>query len=72
MKKTKLSNYEYFLKTDTSSYKGKWIAIAEDRVAAIKERADDAFRAAKKKFPKGDISLAKVPQETTLILKIKT
>jgi len=71
MRKTKLSNYEYFLKTDTSSYKGKWIAIAENKVAAVRKRADQAFKAAQKKYPKTNISLAKVPRETTLVLKIK-
>lgn len=63
------SNYEYFLKLDTASYKGKWIAIAKNRVAAVDMRADEAFKIAKKKFPGSKISLAKVPPEETLVLK---
>ena len=72
MKKTKkLSNYEYFLKLDTSTYKGKWIAIAKNKVVAVDRRADKAFSKAQKKYPKESISLAKVPQEETLVLEIK-
>lgn len=72
MKKTKkLSNYEYFLKLDTTSYKGRWIAIAENKVIASGERADETFRSAKRKCPSGKISLAKVPQQATLVLNIE-
>ncbi len=70
-KKKKLSNYEYFLNLDTSSYKGKWVAIAENKVVAASSRADEAFKIAKKKYSKNKISLAKVPQQETLVLKIK-
>ena len=70
-KSKKLSNYEYFLKLDTSSYKGKWIAIAESKVVAVDSRADEAFKTAKKKYPESEISLSKVPQEETLVLKIR-
>lgn len=66
------SNYEYFLKLDTASYKGKWIAIARNKVAAVDMRADEAFKIAKKKFPTSKISLAKVPPEETLIAKFGT
>lgn len=72
MKKAKrLSNYEYFLKLNTTAYKGRWIAIAENKVAAVDQRADGAFKLAKKKYPKSNISLAKVPKEETLVLKIE-
>lgn len=72
MKRSKKpSNYEYFLKLDTTSYKGKWIAIAKNKVVAVDKRADVAFKQAKKKHPKTNISLAKVPREETLVLKIK-
>jgi hypothetical protein len=72
MKKSKtLSNYDYFLKLDTSPYKGKWIAIAKGKIAASSLRADIAFRAAKQKYSPADISLAKVPREESLVLKIQ-
>lgn len=65
------SNYEYFLRTDTTAYKGKWIAIAKKKIAAVSLRADEAFKLARKKYPKSEISLAKVPQQEALVLKIK-
>lgn len=69
MKKVKkISNYEYFLKLDTSSYKGKWIAIANNKVVAASSQADEAFKMAKKKYPKSEISLAKVPRQEALVL----
>lgn len=72
MKKAKkLSNYEYFLKLDTSSYKGKWIAIAENKVVAAGPRADETFKIAQKRYPKSEISLSKVPPQETLVLKIR-
>lgn len=67
----KVSNYEYFLKLNTSPYKGKWIAIAENKIAAVGTRADETFKVAKKKYPKSKISLTKVPSQETLVLKIK-
>lgn len=71
-KAKKLSNYEYFLKLNTTSFKGKWIAIAENKVVATSPQANEAFKIAKKKYPKSNISLAKVPQEETLVLVIRT
>lgn len=72
MKKIKqTSNYKYFLNLDTSSYKGKWIAIAKNKVAAISSKASGAFKMAQKKYPKSEISLAKVPPEQALVLALK-
>ena len=70
-KAKKPSNYEYFLKLNTASYKGKWIAIAKNKVLAASPQADEAFKMAKKKYPKGNISLAKVPQQEALVLVVK-
>lgn len=65
----KLSNYEYFLKVDTSPYKGEWVAIAESKIVAHGKDAQKVYKQAKKKTPK-DVSLAKVPSEQALILKL--
>lgn len=70
-KATKRSNYEYFLRLNTSPYKGKWIAIAENKVVASGTRADKTFKIAQKKYPKDKISLAKVPREQSLVLGIR-
>lgn len=69
--KKKLSNYEYFLKLNVSSYKGKWVAITDNKVAAVGERADETFKAAKKKYPKSNISITKVPSAGALVLTIR-
>jgi len=67
----KRSNYDFFLKLDTSPYRGKWIAIAENKVVASGVQADEAFRKARKKYPQTKISLAKVPQQESLVLEIR-
>lgn len=70
MKSTKkLSNYDYFLKVDTSPYKGEWVAIAGSKVVAHGKDAQRVYKQASKKTSKG-VSLAKVPSEQVLILKL--
>lgn len=71
MKSTKkLSNYDYFLKVDTSAYKGEWVAITQSKVVAHGKDAQTVYNQAKKKAPKGEVSLAKVPSEQVLVLKL--
>lgn len=65
---TRLTNYEAFLKLDTSPYKGEWIAISKDKVVAHGKDADVVYKTAKKKTPSGRISLAKAPDEQMLVL----
>lgn len=65
----KLSNYDYFLKVDTSPYKGEWVAIAESKIVAHGKDAQKVYQQAKKKTPE-DVSLAKVPSEQVLVLKL--
>lgn len=70
MRKTKVdsSNYNFFLKMDTSKYKGEWIAISENKVVAHGKDAQEVYKIAKKKSPIKDISLAKAPEEQMLVL----
>lgn len=71
MKSTKkMSNYDYFLKVDTSPYKGEWVAIAKSKVVAHGKDAQKVYNQAKKKTPKEDVSLAKVPSEQVLVLRL--
>ena len=71
MKKTNTTaNYDYFIKLDTAPYRGKWIAIAKNKVAAVSKTANQAFSDATKKYPQENISLAKVPSQNTLILRL--
>lgn len=71
MKQTKLasSNYEFFIKADTSPYKGEWIAIARNKIIAHGKDAEDVYKKAVKKAGNRDVSLAKVPNEQMLVLK---
>lgn len=64
------TNYEFFVKTDTSAYKGEWVAISEKKIVSHGKDAGEVYNNAKRKYPKKDVSLAKVPEEQTLILKI--
>lgn len=63
------SNYEYFIKADTSPYKGEWVAIAKQKIVAHGKDAEIVYKQANKKYKNDDISLAKIPEEQTLILK---
>lgn len=65
-----LSNYEYFLRVDTSPYKGEWVAITGSKVVAHGKNAQVVYKKAKKKTPYEEVSLAKVPSEQVLILKL--
>ncbi len=64
------TNYDFFIKTDTSKYKGEWIAIARNRVVAHGEDAEKVYKKALKKVKKVEISLAKVPEKQMLVLKL--
>lgn len=68
--KQKITNYEYFLKTDTSAYKGEWIAIANKKILVHGKDAAEVYQKAKKKLPKAKISLAKIPEQQVMVLKI--
>lgn len=62
------ANYDFFIKTDTSKYKGEWIAIAKDRIVAHGLDAERVYKKAAKKVKKAEISLAKVPEKQLLVL----
>ncbi len=62
----KLSNYDYFLKVDTSPYKGEWVAITQSKVVAHGKDAQTVYKQAKKRNPTSEVSLAKVPSEQVL------
>lgn len=71
VQKYKLSaNYDFFIKTDTSQYKGEWIAIAKDKIIAHGQDAEKVYKKAAKKVKKAEISLAKVPEKQILVLKL--
>lgn len=62
------SNYDFFLKVDTSKYKGEWVAIAKNKVVAHGKDAQKVYQSAKRLASNKEISLAKAPDEQMLIL----
>lgn len=68
--RTTSSNYDFYIKSDTAAYKGEWIAIAQKKIIAHGKDAQKVYKKANKKFKNEEISLAKVPEEQTLILRI--
>lgn len=62
-------NYDFFINTDTSKYKGEWIAISGNKVVAHGQDAEIVYKKASKKAKKTDISLAKVPESQMMVLK---
>lgn len=64
-----LSNYDFFIKADTSPYKGEWIAISGKKIVSHGKDAQKVYKDAKQKSKTFNISLAKIPKEDTLVLK---
>lgn len=59
--------FEFFVKTDLSKYKGQYIAIINDKVVASGENAKVVWEEAKKRI--GEIpTISKIPKEEALIL----
>lgn len=71
MRKANLTNYDYFIKTDTSSYKGEWIAIDKKKIVAHGKDAESVYKKAQKISKTGKFSLAKIPEEQVLVLSFK-
>lgn len=61
-----MTNYDFFVKTDTSRYKGEWIAISGERIVCHGKDAEKVYKMAKKKVKNKDVSLAKVPEKQML------
>lgn len=72
VQKAPSTNYEFFIKTNTSTYQGEWVAISGKKIVSHGKDAGKVYNQAKQKYPKKEISLAKIPEEQTLILKITT
>lgn len=68
-KQRKLSNYDFYIKADTFAYKGEWIAISGKKIVSHGKNAQQVYKQAKQRSKTADISLAKIPEEETLILK---
>lgn len=69
-KQTPSANYDFYIRANTAPYKGEWIAIARKKIIAHGKDAEKVYKQANRKFKNEEISLAKVPEEQTLILKL--
>jgi len=61
-------NYEWFVSHDLDKYKGRWIAIVDEKVVSSSDNAKVALDEAKKKYPGKRPVLAKLPKGEALIL----
>ena len=62
--------FEFYLKADLRKYEGEYVAIVGDEVAASGRNAKKVWEEAKKKTKKIP-TLAKIPKDDTLILKLR-
>ena len=59
--------YEWFIKTDLSEYRGKWVALADEQVIVSGDEARTVMEEAKRKKPDVIPALAWIPDEGILI-----
>ena len=64
----KTKEFEFFVKTDISKYRGQYVAIVGDKVVASGENAKKVLEEAARMFPGKTPLLAKIPREEALIL----
>jgi len=56
---------------DFSKYKGKYIALVDEKIVASGQNAEKVLNEARLKHPKKEIVLRKIPEEEAMILVIK-
>lgn len=66
-KKTR-SDYDWFVNTDLSRYKGKYVAVANRKVVSSGYDAKKVYEKARKKAPRSKPTLAKIPLEDVMVL----
>ena len=55
------------MKTNVSSYIGKWIAICNNKIVASGKDVKKVYKEAKKQFPKKRPLITRVPDKETMI-----
>jgi len=61
------ADYNYFLETDTSQYKGKWIAVSDNSIIATGKDVKEVSESAKKIVGSNKFLLIRVPSAETMI-----
>ena len=70
MSKDARADYNWFIKEDLSYYKGKYVAIAGQKVVSSGYDAKEVYEKALKKTPKIKPTLAKIPSEDIMVLVV--
>lgn len=70
MAKNARSDYEWFVNTDLSRYKGKYVAVAGRKVVSSGYDAKEVYERARKKAPQSKPTLAKIPLEDVMVLSL--
>ena len=63
-------NFEWFIRADLTSYEGKYVAIAHERVVASGDDPGTIYEAAKAKYPKDEVLLWKVMPAGVFVFRI--
>ena len=66
----KSQEFEFFLKFPLKKYRGKYIAILGKKIVASGKTAKEVWEKARKKYPRQLPTIAKLPKEETLVLRI--
>lgn len=64
-------DFDFFLSANLDRYKGEYVAIVSNKVAAHGINAKEVWNQARQKFPKVLPTIAKLPREEVLILQWK-
>lgn len=60
-------NYKFYMKTDVSSFIGKWIAVCNEKIVSSGDNPKEVFEKARKLCPGHRPLLTKVPEKETMI-----
>ncbi|MBI3320047.1 MAG: hypothetical protein HYZ89_05625 [Candidatus Omnitrophica bacterium] len=63
-------NFEWFMKADLSSYEGRYVAIAHEKVVASGDDPGPVYEAAKKKYPREEVLLWKVMPSGVFVFRV--
>ena len=63
-------DYEWFIQTDTSKYKGKYVIIKDQRVVCSGENLKELMDKFKREHPGKTPIITKIPKDEILVLVI--
>jgi hypothetical protein len=60
-------NYQFFMKTNVDQYIGEWVAICNQKIVSHGKDVKKVFAEAKKKYPRENPLLTRVPEKESMI-----